>query len=101
MSDNYILNDINILKELKNFCSITKDVTKINPEVLYDMLVWPIRARRESFERLNDSGLFGMSSFGVNTAIEKRISNVVDKDLSFEFTMNSPSIHLANSLNAT
>lgn len=101
LSDNYILNDLSIIKELKNFCVIAHDITKINPKLMYEMLVWPIKARRNSFESLNNSGLFSMSSFGVNTAVEKRISEAVNKDLSFEFTVNSPSIHLANSLNAT
>ena len=101
MSDNYLLNDFEALSELNKFCQIFSEATKMNPKFVYDFLVWPIRARRNSFEQLNSAGLFSMPSFGVNTAVEKRISEAVKQDLSFEFTVNSASIHLANSLNAT
>lgn len=101
ISDQYLLNDIEVFKELNKYCEIIGEVTKMNPKFIYDFLVWPIRARRDSFEKLNDGGLFSMASFGVNTAIEKRISEAFKKDLSFEFTTNATSIHLANSLNAT
>lgn len=101
MSDQYLLNDIETIKELKKFSEIIGEATKMNPKFIYDFFVWPIRARRDSFERLNSAGLFSMAAFGVNTAIEKRISDAVKKDLSFEFTTNASPIHLANSLNAT
>ena len=101
ISDNYLFNDIKIINELKNFCNILGEVMKINPGFIYEMLVWPIKARRTSFERLNTSGLFGLPSFGVNTAVEKSISNSANKDLSFEFNISASSIHLANALNAT
>ncbi|MCU0445129.1 MAG: hypothetical protein MUE85_09435 [Microscillaceae bacterium] len=100
VSDNYLFNDIDSLNELKKICEIMSDVTKINPKFVYDFLVWPIRARRNSFESLNSNGLFSMPYFGVNTVVEKRVSEVLKKDLSFEFNANSSSIHLANSLNA-
>lgn len=101
MSDNYLLNDIAALSELKKSCQILGELTKMNPKFIYDLLVWPIRARRNSFEQLNSAGLFSMPTFGVNTAVERRISEAVKQDLSFEFTVNASSIHLANSLNAT
>lgn len=101
MSDQYLLNDIQTIKELKKFCEIIGENTKLSPKSTYDFFTWPIRARRDSFEKLNNAGLFSMPAFGVNTAIEKSISDAVKKDLSFEFTTNSSSIHLSNSLNAT
>lgn len=101
MSDNYILNDIKILKELKPFCQIAGEVMKVDPKFFYDLLVWPIKARRDAFEPLLISGASSTSVYGVNNIIEKRISESVNRDLSFEFTVNASSIHLANSLNAT
>lgn len=100
LSDNYLLNEVSIVKELKHLCNIVNNKTNLKSTQLYDILVWPIRARRNSFENLTNSGLFGTSSFGVNLAIENEISRQLNKDLSFEFTINSPNIHLASSLNA-
>lgn len=101
MSNQYILNDLTVIKELKKFSEIIGDVTKIKSKSIYDFLIWPIRSRRNSFEKLNHSGLFSTASFGVNTVIEKQISEIIKKDLTFEFTTSASSIHLANSLNAT
>jgi len=64
-------------------------------------MTWPIQARRRSFEQLNFGGSFGFSAFGVNNAIEKNYSRILQRDLSFEFSISAPSIHIANALNAT
>lgn len=100
ISNNYLLNDINVIGELKDFCLTISEHTEIDSKFLYDILIWPIKARRNSFEYLNTSGLLGLSSYGVNKAIDKKASDTFKKDLEFEFTVNSPAIHLANSLNS-
>ncbi len=101
ISSNYLFSDSQTLSELKNLCQIISENTEINAKFLYDILVWPIKAHRNSFETLHTSGQMGMAAFGVNNAIEKTASAKFKKDLEFDFTVNSPSIHLANSLNAT
>lgn len=101
MSNNYLLNDPELVQEMKAFCEISSKVLKINARLLYETLVWPIKARRNSFEILNRSGSFGMGAFGVNKAIEERLSDQHKRDLTFDFTVNSPSIHTASALNAT
>lgn len=101
MSDNYLLNDPNLLKE---FVPILMNVAKnlnLDSKFMYETLLWPIKARRKSFEHLFMKGIFGTASFGVNNAIETKYSEIVGRDLSFEFTVNSSSIHLASSLDAT
>lgn len=101
MSDNYILNDPNILRELMPFCEAAAKISNTKASYFFDMLVWPIKARRKSFDYLLNGGAFQTGAYGVNNTVEKRISEAVGKDLSFEFIVNSPAIHLANSLNAT
>lgn len=101
MAEGYLFNDGEIASELKAVCQLVAQHLKSNPKYLYDFLMWPIRARRNSFEVLNSGGLVGASSFGVNTLMEKGVSKSSNRDISFEFTVNAPSIHLANSLNAT
>ncbi len=101
MSNNYLLNEATIFQELKPFCQIIADIMKVDMKFYYNLMVWPIKARRKSFEYLLTNGGFSTAAYGVNNVIEPWISNAVNKDLAFEFTVNSESIHLANALNAT
>ncbi len=101
MSNNYLLNEASILQELKPFCQILADIMKVDMKFYYDFILWPMKARRKSFEYLLLNGGFSLAAYGVNNVIEPWISKILGKDLSFEFTVNSSSIHLANALNAT
>ncbi|HCR52858.1 MAG TPA: hypothetical protein PLM56_05685 [Cyclobacteriaceae bacterium] len=100
VSDNYLFNDINIIRELHNFCEIIGSSLKTNPKAIYDLLVWPISARRQSFEHLEGSGILTMGAFGVNKAIEKQMQVKGKRDVTFDFMVNAHSIHLAHALNA-
>lgn len=64
-------------------------------------MAWPIQARRTSFDLLNFGGSFGYSGFGVNKAIENAYNDLAKRDISFEFFISSPSIHIAHALNST
>lgn len=100
ISDNYILNGID-LKEAIKFIELVGEATKTNSQFLYEMLIWPIKARRSSFEYLNSKGIFGVPAFGINTVIESRLSPNQKDAGSFELGSNAHVIHLANALNAT
>ncbi len=101
MSNNYLLNEATIFQELRPFCQIIAEIMKVDIKFYYDLMVWPIKARRKSFEYLLTNGGFSTAAYGVNNVIEPWLSKAVNKDLSFEFTVNSGSIHLSNALNAT
>lgn len=101
MSNNYLLNDATIFQELKPFCQIAAEIMKVDMKFYYDLMIWPIKARRKSFEYLLTKGGFSTAAYGVNNVIEPWISKAINKDLAFEFTVNSGSIHLSNALNAT
>lgn len=101
LSDNYIFNDQNILDKVREFAEAAGKIINVESEYLYNVMVWPMQARRRSFQQLNYGGPFGFSSFGVNNAIEKNYSKIFRRDLSFEFTISAPAIHIANALNAT
>lgn len=101
MSNNYLLNEAKIFQELRPFCQIVAEIMKVDMKFYYDLMVWPIKARRKSFEYLLTNGGFSTAAYGVNNVIEPWLSKAVNKDLAFEFTVNSGSIHLSNALNAT
>jgi hypothetical protein len=101
LSENYIFNDQNILSKVREFAEAAGKIINVEGEYLYNIMVWPIQARRRSFEQLNYGGSFGFSSFGVNNVVEKNYSKIFRRDLSFEFTVSAPAIHVANALNAT
>ncbi|AGC75877.1 hypothetical protein LX97_00561 [Nonlabens dokdonensis] len=99
--NNYIFKDVADLKDVRKFTTAIAEKLGKDPNTLFNTIVWPIKALRNSFEALNEKGLVSASVYGVNKIIEKGASATYGKDLEFEYTVNSPSIHLAHSLNAT
>lgn len=101
MANNYILYDNEIINELKVFCELLAQKSlQVDSKILYDTLVWPVRALRSSFDTINFSGIKSTSVFGVNNIISKRTSELYNKDLEFEFVTNASPIHLSSALNA-
>ena len=66
MSNNYLLNEATIFQELKPFCQIVAEIMKVDTKFYYDLMVWPIKARRKSFEYLLTNGVFSTAAYGVN-----------------------------------
>jgi len=100
-SDNYLFNDEQSLKEIKVLCEAGKQITKIDARSMYEMLVWPIKARRNSFNSVHASHSLIAPGYGIHHTVQDRVNKMVNKDLSLEFMMTSSSIHLSNALNAT
>lgn len=66
------------------------------------MLAWPITATANSFRFLNLGSPMSISNFGINTVISENIKSIDKKDnISFEFTMNALSTHIATALQST
>jgi len=100
-ADNYLLNDPQLLPQLRELCQIGQEVMGVDANYLYESLIWPIKARRRSFAPLERAGIFSTGAFGVNDFLQPHISKLVEKDLGFEFMTSASAIHLANALNAT
>jgi len=100
-SKNYIFKDVDTLGDIKSFTVAIEEKLGYNSRQLYNTIIWPIKALRNSFEVLNQSGLISTSVYGVNKIFQKNTSEYPNVDLDFEYTVNSPAIHLAHSLNAT
>jgi hypothetical protein len=101
MADNYLFNDAATLKELKVFCEALGEHLPVDPKRYYELLTWPLKAKRASFVSLHQGGIMTMGAIGVNTVLDKLIGDKIGKDVSFEFTMNGANTHLAHALNAT
>jgi len=101
MAGDYLLNDERIAKEVSLYINKMSKKLQYDPDALNTLLMWPLRARKQSFTILNQSGCMGVSNYGINKAIEKDISKILKTDLSFEFTVTAPQIHIAHALNAT
>lgn len=66
------------------------------------LIAWPITAAADSFRYLNQSSPMAVSNFGINNVIyENIIKNDEQDKISFEFTVNSLSTHIAAALKAT
>lgn len=101
ISDNYLFNDEQSLKEIQILCEATSKVANIDARSMYEALVWPIKARRNSFNSVHASKSLVVPGYGIHNSIQDRISQVAKKDLSLECIIASSSIHLSNALNAT
>lgn len=66
------------------------------------LIAWPITATADSFQYLNQSSPMAVSNFGINNVIYNNIMRNDEQDkISFEFTVNSLSTHIAAALKAT
>lgn len=66
------------------------------------LIAWPITATADSFRYLNQGSPMVVSNFGINRVIYDNIIRNDNQDkISFEFTANSLSTHLASALQAT
>jgi hypothetical protein len=66
------------------------------------LIAWPITAVADSFRYLNQSSPMAVSNFGINNVIYDNIIKIDDQNkISFEFTVNSLSTHIAAALKAT
>lgn len=101
ISDNYLFNDFECIQELKTLSDIVSKTTKVDPKLIYNMLSWPIKARRESFEILQRGSVMSASVYGVNKIIENPSGKNISEGAGLLMNLYSPSIHLAHALNAT
>lgn len=71
---------------------------------LADAVIYPIRAKAESFNYLNTDGLMSLPIFGVNRVYEsvfrEQISKKENDNLMLNFMVSAYPIHLAEALNA-
>lgn len=87
---------------LESICMELVQSEDVKMKAILQMLLWPIRARTESYELLMSYGPMKLASIGANTLFEKLIDDTErGQDIKFELTVNSDSIHIASALKAT
>ncbi|WP_306013273.1 MULTISPECIES: hypothetical protein [unclassified Allomuricauda] len=101
MSNRYIFNEMKLVQELKLISEFLAKELKKDTKMLYNALVWPIKARRKSFEVLHRGGVLSASLYGVDQIIDNPPSSDISEDTSFLLKMFSYATHLSHSLNAT
>lgn len=75
---------------------------EIDMQNIARLIAWPITAAADSFRYLNQSSPMSLSNFGINNVIyDNFIKNDEKEKISFEFTVNSLSTHIAAALKAT
>ena len=88
-----------LLQAICEDCFKASDKTR---QIVSDWILWPMRARRESFELLTNYSPIMLQNIGANTLFEQLfVNHEQGKNISFELMMNSNSIHIASALQAT
>ena len=89
----------NVLEAICEDCIKSSDVRM---KMLYDWLIWPIKAKRDSYELLTSYSPMKLPVIGANKLFEYiQKDSEEGKNIEFELTVNSNSIHLATALQAT
>jgi hypothetical protein len=99
--NNYFINQLGLIKEIPAIAEIISKMTGIDVKYIYKLLVWPIKAVRQSFNTFNFGSPIKVGNIGINNAVEDYVSSKYNKDLKFEFSISAANLHLSNSLNAT
>lgn len=88
-----------MIYEIHPYLKNTEDEKAIQ---MAKFMAWPLTAKLESFKTLNQCSPMAISHFGVNTVLEEMLHSLEKtNELSFEFVVNSGSIHIATALQAT
>lgn len=88
-----------ILESLCEDCIKSSDA---KAKMFYDWLIWPIKAKRDSYELLTSYSPMKLPSIGANKLLEGiNIEAELRKNIEFELTVNSNAIHIATALQAT
>ncbi len=96
-------------RRLPNIYKIASDIymkgieqREPNVQNIARLIAWPITATADSFRYLNQNSPMAVSNFGINSVIyDNVVKNDAEKKISFEFTVNSLSTHIASALKAT
>lgn len=100
-SDNYLLGDDVSIKEMKFISELIAKYSKVDATFVFKTLVWPIVARRKSFEVLQLGGILSASVYGVNQIISNPPETNINEQSEFVLNVFSYASHLSSSLNAT
>ena len=88
--------------ELEAFCMDCMKTKDDKQKVLLDLLLWPVRAKANSYELLTSYGPMRLPSIGVNTIFDCLTGGTESTNImNFELTVNSNAIHFASALQAT
>lgn len=101
ISSKYFVNEMGLLPHLRELVFILSDLGMIDAKNLYNLLSWPLRALRTSFEVLGTSSPLRVGAFGINEPIQGVVSEQAGTDLFLEFTTASLNAHLSSALNAS
>ena len=101
LNDSYFFNDPVVEEIIVGKFNKLNNINQINVDRLRDVLYWPKKALRASFEDLNSSGPMAMSRFGVNEVVKGIFPNDLRNATDFELTMCSPQVHMAHAFDAT
>lgn len=99
--NNYPLKDEKYIREVNKLAFSMSTPLGFSQEFMYNYLIWPIKAYRESLNLLTFNTSHRFSNIGVNKIVQRHASSIYKKDLTFEYMIFSSNLHIANALNAT
>lgn len=101
LNNKYLFSSPEVLSSLPDIISTLEAVVpqKSRKQIL-ELITWPLRALRESYQVFSNIGTFGFSRLGVNDVLLSLLSNKLG-GFQLEFSIFSEPIHIASALNST
>jgi hypothetical protein len=100
-SEHYLLSNPDLSPALQAIAKIVGVRLKSKPETVLRSLLWPVAARRGSFERLDSQGLMGVAGFSVGNEFSEGYEQTTGRDVRLEAMMFGSSVQVAHAFNAT
>jgi hypothetical protein len=99
-SQHYLLSKPELFPALQVIAKSVGDRLKCKPETVLRSLLWPVAARRGSFERLSNQGLMGLAGFSVGNEFSDGYEEISGRDVRLEAMIFGSSVQVAHAFNA-
>lgn len=100
LNNNFLLNRLDIYDSIYELSLVFSEVLNIDFNSVYNLLTWPRKALRQSFECMIFGSTKRVASFGVNNVFSYLTEKLGRKDIEFEFVMNAEKVHISSALNS-
>jgi hypothetical protein len=100
-SEHYLLSKPELFPALQAIANGVSVRLKSKPETVLRSLLWPVAARRGSFERLDSQGLMGVAGFSVGNEFSEGYEQTTGRDVRLEAMMFGSSVQVAHAFHAT
>jgi len=100
INNNYVVKKFELYDAINELSIVLSEATGQDYEHIYNLLTWPTKALRRSFEVMLWGSTKRVAAFGINKIFNFPANNEKSSALDLEFTVNSEKVHISSALNS-